>query len=235
MIEISALQLDRILVAFNGVPVLQDLTLNLSKGSRNLIIGANGAGKTTLFNVISGSLRPKSGRVVVAGSDLTSRSSAKRARSHISRSFQVPKLSGALTCREHVLLSLERRRSILSSPLRTLGLEGLEREAETVLEKFALEAVSECLVAQLSHANRKLVEIATAFAAETELLLLDEPTSGIGATEKERLLSIIAAIGNSRTVLVIEHDRDFARSLGWPALLVEDGRINSIDIIGKLQ
>lgn len=225
--NLSNLELEHIRVEYDGAAILRDLNLTIPGGSAMVIVGANGAGKTTLFNVISGLVAPVRGRVTFGGTVLTGLTIAERARHHISRSFQVPKLCPELTCLEHLLLSFERKQSLLTSPARPVGSDAAQAAAIDVMRELHINSLADLAVGEIAHAHRKLVEIATAFAADSELLLLDEPTSGVGEMEKRLLSDALRRRASEKTILIIEHDEEFVRDLGWNVLIVEDGQVRA--------
>jgi branched-chain amino acid transport system ATP-binding protein len=224
---LPGLKLENVRVEYDGAAILHDVNLTILGGSAMAIVGANGAGKTTLFNVISGLVVPICGRVRFGATVLSDLTISERARHHISRSFQVPKLCPELTCIEHLLLSFERKLSLLTSPVRPLGSDAAKAAAIDILGELQISSLADVAVGELAHAHRKAVEIASTLAVDTQLLLLDEPTSGVGELEKQLLSKALLRRTPKMTILIIEHDEEFVRDLGWNTLIVEGGQVRT--------
>ena len=175
------------------------------------LIGSNGAGKTTLVNLISGLYRPDGGQIVFEESNVTLQSSYDRIKAGIARSFQLVNLFDQLSCLDNVALSIfsrqgkTRRLATLASRDRAVW-----EEARGVLQQFGLDSKAEIPAGAISHGERKLLDVAVAYALRPKLLFLDEPTSGVSTREKAPIMDIVSAIVRSGgiTVVIIEHDMD---------------------------
>jgi branched-chain amino acid transport system ATP-binding protein len=195
------LQVEGVDVRFGGVQALKCVDLRVDSGSLVGLIGPNGAGKTTLFNVITGLERPARGRVVLDGRDVTGLAPHRRARLGLGRTFQRIEVFSSLSVRDNVLAAAEARRSWghdEPDPART---------AAQVLERVGLTARAEERVDALSTGLLRLVEVARALASRPSLLLLDEPGSGLDATESEALGTLLLdLVDDGMAILLVEHD-----------------------------
>ena len=214
----TILHLEGITVRFGGISALEDVDLDVQAGEILGLIGPNGAGKTTLFDVVSGIRTPNSGRVVLDGNDITGRSATDRARRGLRRTFQRVQAFGWLTVEDNVLTALESRgggggfpADLVYFPTR----RRLERERRArvveVLERCGLTAVRKELAGSLPIGIARMVEFARAIIDAPQLLLLDEPASGLDETEIERLGDQIQAVRRDTgcAVLLVEHNAGF--------------------------
>jgi branched-chain amino acid transport system ATP-binding protein len=212
------LSLSDITVRFGGITALEGVSFDARKGEVLGIIGPNGAGKTTLFDVVSGVRAPNEGRVLLAGQDVTSSSSTQRARQGLRRTFQRVQAFGWLTVEDNVLAALEWRgggggfvADLAYFPTRRRREKERRRRADEVLERCGLTAVRRELAGSLPIGVARMVELARAMVDEPTLLLLDEPASGLDATEIVRLGEQIQAVRNDTgcAVLLVEHNAGF--------------------------
>jgi branched-chain amino acid transport system ATP-binding protein len=190
----SLLELRDVSVAFGGLRAVDGVDLHLEPGDRHGLIGPNGAGKSTLFRVVAGGLRPTTGSISYDGRDITRLPRHRRARLGIGQTFQHSSLFAGLSCRENVQLALQRASGGGS--------------ADDALERFSLAGRADARAAELSHGERRQLELALALATEPRLLLLDEPAAGLSAAETERFAQQLAELPPELTVLLIEHDLD---------------------------
>jgi branched-chain amino acid transport system ATP-binding protein len=197
------LEVSQVDMAFGGAQVLSDVSLSVPSGSVTGLIGPNGAGKTTLFNVVSGLLAPKSGRVVLDGRDVTKAGPAARARRGLARTYQRLELFTSLTVRDNIRVAGEIRN--------TWGRRGridVDAEADRTIELVGLGDVAERDVSELPTARARVVEVARALMTQPRVLLLDEPASG--QTEQETaifgtlLQQLVAERGLA--ICLVEHD-----------------------------
>lgn len=212
-------------VSFGEREIFCGLNLTVPPGTAIFILGPNGAGKTTLINVISGTVSKRLGRILVAGKDISGEPQWKRAARYISRSFQIPRLSPELTAFEHILLAAGPRRN----PEVRSSYDGkkmsLKKKSIAILEDFGLGPMAHSAVSTLTHAERKLVEVATAFTREVPIILLDEPASGLDQSEKELLAQGIGRRRLDHALLIVEHDLDFISSLGFQVIFLLEGQL----------
>ena len=175
------------------------------------LIGSNGAGKTTLVNLISAYLRPDEGEIIFREHSINDWSSTRRVRSGIARSFQLVSLFDQLSTLENVALSIfgrEGKTDRMISPAKSD--RTVQEEAEDVLGRFGLEALADTSAGALAHGERKLLDVAVAYALRPLLLFLDEPTSGVNTRDKTQIMDTIASVvrGGKMAAVIIEHDMD---------------------------
>jgi ABC-type branched-subunit amino acid transport system ATPase component/ABC-type branched-subunit amino acid transport system permease subunit len=208
----SGLDVQGLTVRFGGLVALDAVDLRAPTGTITGLIGPNGAGKTTLFNACCGILRPNSGRIVFHGADISHRRVASRARLGLGRTFQKPELFDSLTVREAVALGNEASQAG-ANPLHHLLASGdgsaeRQRAIDEAIALSGVEPFADQIVAELSAAQRRLVELARCLSGPFDLLLLDEPTAGLDRTDSRRFASTLREIVEVRGVgvLVVEHD-----------------------------
>jgi branched-chain amino acid transport system ATP-binding protein len=192
------------------------------------LIGSNGAGKTSLVNLISGLLRADSGQIRFRGVDVTAESVHGRIRAGIARSFQLVNLFDQLTCLDNVALSIfaregkARKLFSLARRYRTIW-----EEAAEVLHRFGLDGKARMLAGGIAQGERKLLDVAVAYALRPRLLFLDEPTSGVSTREKAPIMDIISSIVRSQgiTAVIIEHDMDIVFNYSDRIVCMHQGTI----------
>jgi branched-chain amino acid transport system ATP-binding protein len=203
----AALQVEGLNRAFGALPVTRDVNLTLERGARRALIGPNGAGKTTLVNLITGALKPNSGRVLLNGEDITTLSQA--ARRGLARTFQINQLFRGLTVLENLCMTIGERDGNCNNLWRSAGAKrSVIDEAIDHLESLRLVDDALKLVRELPYGRQRLVEIAIALAQKPRVLLLDEPAAGVPSSESHLILDVVAALDPDIAVLIIEHDMD---------------------------
>jgi branched-chain amino acid transport system ATP-binding protein len=211
MSQPAKLCVERLQAAYGDVQVLWDISLAVEPGELVCLIGSNGAGKTTLVNLVSGLLRADGGSIVFEGRDITQQSVHERIREGVARSFQLVNLFDRLTALDNVALTIFARqgktRNLVTFAERDDTVLG---EAAEVLHQFRLENKARMLAGGLSQGERKLLDVALAYALKPKLLFLDEPTSGVSTREKAPIMDVVTSIVRSGqiTAVVIEHDMD---------------------------
>ncbi|TRZ76772.1 MAG: ABC transporter ATP-binding protein [Deltaproteobacteria bacterium] len=204
MLEVTSLS-----KAFAGFKAVNHANLAVEKGEIVAVIGPNGAGKTTLFNLITGIIKPDSGRVLFKNEDITGLSPHEVCRKRISRSFQIVNVFQRLTVFENVqisVLSREKKTWNLFTPSASLAIN----ETDEILESVGLLKKKNRTTALLSHGDRKVLEIAMALGGNPEFLILDEPTAGMAAEETSRCIDLIKKLSQTMglTILFCEHDME---------------------------
>lgn len=229
----AVLRLDQVRVEFSGVVALDDVSFEVREASRTGLIGPNGAGKTTLFNVLSGLVRPRAGRVHLGDHDVTQSGPAHRAALGLARTFQVPSLVQSLTVGENVAIGrhLPMGGHPLAEILRLPAWWSQERRNEVVAREVAafcgLEPYWQATVSGLPFGLQRLVEIARAVCSEPSLLALDEPAAGLDEGETTRLGLLLRRVQDTTglTILVIEHDMDMVMDFCDQIFVLDFGRM----------
>jgi branched-chain amino acid transport system ATP-binding protein len=192
---------------FAGFVAVRGVNLRVKRGTIHALIGPNGAGKTTCFNLLTKFLSPTRGRIVFAGRDITALKPADVARLGLGRSFQISAVFPHLTVLENVRVALQRRRGNSFDFWRSKRtLRALDKRAMALITDVGLASYAERLAVELPYGRKRALEIATTLALEPELLLLDEPTAGMGREDIERISALIRSAGAKRTVLMVEHN-----------------------------
>jgi len=214
--------------SFGDNRAVDAVDFNVSEGEVLALIGSNGAGKTTLVNLVSGLLQPDSGQIIFAGADVTRQSSYERIKVGIARSFQIVNLFDQLSCADHIALSIFSREG---KPAKLTSLAGSDRavwdEAHDVLRRFGLDRQMAVPAGTISHGERKLLDVAVAYALRPKLLFLDEPTSGVSTREKAPIMDVVTSIVRSGgiTVVIIEHDMDIVFRYSERVVVMHQGSI----------
>jgi len=221
-------------VAFGGIRAVDDVSFTVREGQILGLIGPNGAGKTTVFDLVSGFLTPLSGRIHLAGDDITDLPPDVRADRGLGRSFQDARLFPAMTVVENLSVALERHittrdpvAAALASPATRTAEKAVRKRADELIELMHLGAFANKFVSELSTGSRRVVDLACSLAHEPRVLLLDEPSSGIAQRETEALGPLLLEI-RERTgaaLLVIEHDMPLITSVSDEMLALDLGRV----------
>ena len=192
---------------FAGFVAVRGVNLRVARGSIHALIGPNGAGKTTCFNLLTKFLSPTRGRVIFDGRDITALKPADVARLGLGRSFQISAVFTHLTVLENVRIALQRRRGHSFDFWRSKRvLRGLDDRANAIVADVGLALYADTLAVELPYGRKRALEIATTLALEPELLLLDEPMSGMGREDIVRISALIKSVAAERTVLMVEHN-----------------------------
>ena len=197
--------------SFGPIQVTKGVSLKLEKGERRVILGPNGAGKTTLFNKLVGEITPNSGTIHVDGADVTGLRVADRARRGLSRSYQKNTLFDGLTIRENLGLAaavaLGKGQGLWSDPLQSAEVRETVRE---VAAQVDLAPYLDTRVDAVSYGIRRQLEVGIALATRPKVILMDEPTSGVGPEMSKGFHRLLKALPRDLTILIIEHDMDLA-------------------------
>ncbi len=192
---------------FKGFTAVSGVDLRVERGHIHALIGPNGAGKTTCFNLLTRFLAPTSGRILFNGRDITAARPAQVARMGIIRSFQISAVFPHMTVLENVRVGLQRRLGTSFHFWRSRrSLDGLNGWALALLGEVGLEHFADTLTADLPYGRKRALEIATTLAMEPELMLLDEPTQGMGHEDVHRVTELIRKVAAGRTILMVEHN-----------------------------
>jgi branched-chain amino acid transport system ATP-binding protein len=199
---------------FKGFVAVSRVNLRVKRGSIHALIGPNGAGKTTCFNLLTKFLTPTAGRIVFDGADITGESSATIARRGVIRSFQISAVFPHLSVLENVRVALQRRLGTsfhFWKAERSLG--ALNERAIELLRSVDLDRYAGIPAVELSYGRKRALEIATTLAMEPQLMLLDEPTQGMGLEDVDRIRQLIKKVSLDRTILMVEHNMSVVASI----------------------
>jgi branched-chain amino acid transport system ATP-binding protein len=211
---------------FGGVIANAAIDLQVRQGELHAIIGPNGAGKTTLVAQLAGQLRPDDGVIRFAGRDITDMPAHLRARNGFGRSFQITNVVRELTALDNVGLAVQALQGHSFHFWRPARSDRTLREpAEGILHKVGLAQRANVLAGELSHGEKRALDIAMALAGRPRVLLLDEPLAGMGPEEAPGIISLLAALKGETTILLIEHDMDAVFSLAEVVSVLVFGRI----------
>lgn len=192
---------------FRGFVAVRDVALRVRRGAVHALIGPNGAGKTTCFNLLTKFLQPTAGRILFEGRDITGLRPAQVALLGIVRSFQISAVFGHLTALENVRVALQRKRGESFDFWRSEKvLERWNGRARELLDAVGIAAFADVPAAELSYGRKRALELATTIALEPRLMLLDEPTAGMGREDVGRITALIREVAKGRTVLMVEHN-----------------------------
>ena len=198
---------------FGGIVAAHNVNLTVEKGARHALIGPNGAGKTTVINLLTGVLKPNSGRILLEGNDITDLTVHARVLRGLSRTFQINQLYPDLTPIETIGLAVSERLGRGGDWWRVMGTrDDVNAEIAENLERFRLTDVMNEVTATLPYGKQRLLEIAVAIATKPRVLLLDEPAAGVPESERHDILAAVAHLPRDVTVLLIEHDMDLVFS-----------------------
>ncbi len=195
--------------SFGNLAAVRNVSLRVAKGELRAVIGPNGAGKTTFFNLISGATRPSSGSVQFDGEDVTALPAWRRVTRGMARTFQITEIFPELTVAENLRIAVEAAAGLRLRPwLGRAAAARVARDVDEMLNLVALAAKAHRLAGELAHGDQRAAEIAMALALRPRLLLLDEPTAGMGEQETYEITQIVHRLhrGRDLTIVLIEHD-----------------------------
>jgi urea transport system ATP-binding protein len=229
------LYVEDVSVSFDGFKALNDLNLYINDGELRCLIGANGAGKTTLMDVITGKTRPDKGKVSFGQQvDLLGLDEAEIARAGIGRKFQKPTVFEELSVFENLELSLAGDKGIITSLFHRLSGEQTDRIRE-ILGTIGLVKEIYYPAGRLSHGQKQWLEIGMLLAAEPRLLLVDEPVAGMTAQETERTAELLTSLAGKHSVVVVEHDMAFVRSIAKKVTVLHQGSVLAEGSMSEIQ
>src|ERR1700712_563570 len=209
---------------FAGFFAVRDVALKVRRGSIHALIGPNGAGKTTCFNLLMKFLIPTSGQILFDGVDITSEKPAAIARRGVIRSFQISAVFPHLSVLENVRVALQRTLGTsfhFWKPERSL--QSLDARALELLREVDLESYAALPAVELSYGRKRALEIATTLAMDPKLMLLDEPTQGMGLEDVDRIRQLIKKVAANRTVLMVEHNMSVVASIADTITVLQRG------------
>ncbi len=222
----AVFQVQNLKKAFGGLAVTQDVSITLNPGDRVALIGPNGAGKTTFVNLVTGHLVPDSGKVILAGNDVTSLGPTPRVRQGLVRSFQVTRLFPDMTPEEHLALAVMQRTGRTG---RIFGhyhsMPDVMAEVGELLHTLGLDHIASRKVSEIAYGQQRLLEISLALALKPKVLLLDEPAAGVPQSDTPRIEAALAGLPSDLAVLMIEHDMDLVFRFAKRVIVLAAGAI----------
>ncbi|MFP5406065.1 MAG: ABC transporter ATP-binding protein [Gammaproteobacteria bacterium] len=211
---------------FRGFVAVNDVNLRVQRGQIHALIGPNGAGKTTVFNLLTKFLIPSAGKILFNGHDITYEKPAQVARRGIVRSFQISATFPHMTVLENVRIGLQRAQGTSFHFWRSAStLDVLDGRALELLDTVGLRDFADSVTAELSYGRKRALEIATTLATEPELMLLDEPTQGMGHEDVERVTQLIKKVSANRTILMVEHNLSVVSDLSDKITVLRRGQV----------
>jgi branched-chain amino acid transport system ATP-binding protein len=223
----SLLRTERLRKRFGETRAVDDVDFSVNEGEFVSLVGTNGAGKTTLVNLISAFLSPDSGRIFIADRDITYAPVDERIRAGIARSFQLVNLFDDLSVLDNVALAIFAREGKSRRIFRLAERDvAVTQEALELLGQFGLGGKAPALAGGLAQGERKLLDVAVAYALRPRLLFLDEPTSGVSTRDKARIMDTVSAVvrGGGITAVVVEHDMDVVFKYSDRVVVMHEGR-----------
>jgi len=222
----AALETQGLCKSFGALPVASDINFRLENGARHALIGPNGAGKTSFVNLVTGMLRPSTGRILLGGQDITLLSQAARVKRGLVRTFQISALFRRLTLLENVTLAIAEREGRAGDLLRPAGRHRkVIEEGYALLETLGLAADALRPVNELAYGRQRLADIAVSLALEPKVLLLDEPAAGVPSGETGAIIDIIERLPADIAFLIIEHDMDLVFRLANRITVLVQGSV----------
>jgi branched-chain amino acid transport system ATP-binding protein len=211
---------------FKGFVAVNDVNLKVARGTIHALIGPNGAGKTTCFNLLTHFLEPTRGQILFGGRDITGSSPATIARMGLVRSFQISAVFPHLTVLENVRIGLQSKLGISFQFWKSEGtLDRLNGRAMQLLEAVDLASFANAVTVELPYGRKRALEIATTLALDPELMLLDEPTQGMGHEDVGRVVELIRKVSADRTILMVEHNLNVVADLSHTITVLQRGAI----------
>jgi len=221
------LVLKNVTKSFGGIMATKDISMKLKPGSINAIIGPNGAGKTTLFNLITGKIKSDTGNIFIGNKNITSLSEVEITRLGIARAFQITNIFPTFTVKESIMAAILSKYSGLHNVWLRFKSHPVQEESENVAKITGLEKVLNIRGEELSHGDQKLLDIALALAMKPKILLLDEPTSGMGPEERRKMINKVKELWKKTkmTLVFIEHDMDIVFDVAQKVFVLQQGKI----------
>lgn len=233
----NILETHALIKEFKGFVAVNGVDLRVKRGEIHALIGPNGAGKTTVFNLLTKFLIPTSGKILFKGQDITTEKPAQVARKGLVRSFQISATFPHLTVLENVRIGLQRALGTSFHFWKPeSSLDALNARAMELLDTVGLAEFADFITVELPYGRKRALEIATTLAAEPELMLLDEPTQGMGHEDVERVTQLIKKVSANRTILMVEHNMSVVSSIADTISVLQRGQViaeGPYDVVSK--
>ncbi|USQ76629.1 ABC transporter ATP-binding protein [Ornithinimicrobium cryptoxanthini] len=211
---------------FRGFRAVNNVDLDVVEGQIHALVGPNGAGKTTLFNLLTGYIKPTSGTITVHGKDITGREPEQIAHEGVARSFQITSLFDNLTPREHVELGLQ---GMAGGGMRfwrsDKQLRQYRERADQLVDEVGLSALADRPAGELAYGQKRALEMALVISLDPTVLLLDEPTAGMGREDVDRTIELVQQIAKGRTVVFVDHNMHVVGSLAHHVTVLMAGEV----------
>jgi len=211
---------------FRGFRAVSDVDLSVVEGTIHALVGPNGAGKTTLFNLLTGFLTPSAGSITYDGRDITGKAPEQIAHLGIARSFQITSLFEQMTLREHLELALASPTGMGVQFWRSIKRMAVFRDRSMdLLEQVGLADRAGAPAGSLAYGQKRALELAIAMALDPKLLLLDEPTAGMGIEDVDRTIALVKRLAEGRTVVFVDHNMHVVGSLAHTVTVLQAGQV----------
>jgi len=221
-----ALRTEGVTKNFRGFRAVRDVNLGVVEGDVHALVGPNGAGKTTFFNLLTGFIKPSMGTITVFGEDVTGLQPEQIAHKGIARSFQITSLFDNLTPREHVELALQGRTRDGFRFWRSEKLLGRHRaNVDSLLEQVGLVALADRPAGEFAYGQKRALELALVLALDPAVMLLDEPTAGMGIEDVDNTIDLVRRISDGRTVVFVDHNMHVVGSLADQVTVLQQGAV----------
>ncbi len=219
------LEIENLTKQFGGLRAVDEASLSLESGQLHAIIGPNGAGKTTLFNVISGTLKPTSGRISFLGRDITNEPVHRISRLGLARTLQIKSVFPGMTVRENLWIAAQSRDGVFKPFARAKNARRANEKADALCAELGLADLADQKAANLSYGDVALLEIGLSLATDPKLLLLDEPICGMGPAETEQTVAKIQELAKRIDIIIIEHDIEVIFNIADDIIVMAQGRV----------
>ena len=216
--------------AYGAIQAVAGVSFEVMPGEIFGVIGPNGSGKTTMFNSVLGQISPDAGAIELHGKNITGLSPLALSRRGVGRTFQTLQVFGKMTVRDNLIVAAQEHQGSLLSRMFAPGDSGLGDKADALIDQFRIRHVANTLAGTLSYGQQKLVDIAMAFMAEPDLVLLDEPCAGVNPSLVGGISTLLKELNKSRkgSFVVIEHNMDFVMDLCHRIMVMVEGRVLAI-------
>ena len=232
--SVKILETKNLTVEFNGFKAMTDLDFSLEKGELRVILGPNGAGKTTFMDLITGKTRPNRGEVYFDGKKITGMKTSEITQLGIGRKFQGPNVFEDLTVIENLEVACKGSHTVFKSLFYKKN-KATENKINTILEKIDLQQKKNYKASILSHGERQWLEMGMLLAQDPQLIILDEPTTGMTAEETYKTGVLVQTIFKDRSIIVVEHDMAFVRQIAKKVTVLHQGQLLAEGTLSEIE
>ena len=226
----ALLKVSNLKKAYGAIQAVGGVSFEVMPGEIFGVIGPNGSGKTTMFNSVLGQITPDAGSIELKGRNITGLSPLELSRRSVGRTFQTLQVFGKMTVRDNLIVAAQEHKGTMLSRLFAPSDSGLGAKADALMDQFRIGHVADSLAGTLSYGQQKLVDIAMAFMAEPDLVLLDEPCAGVNPSLVGGISSLLKELNKTRkgSFVVIEHNMDFVMDLCHRIMVMVEGKVMAI-------